>query len=106
MQLPTVYKIPTTDASAGRMFGDPETRVSLSVIFRKMLKNNNISEDDFLEKILDWRDKKFANSNAPETEIYNTTKKLKVAASKDELSWGEFCDLVAVLGYEEITMLI
>jgi hypothetical protein len=106
MKTPTVYNVPTNDSSASRMLGNPNARVSLGMIFRKKLKNNNISDDDLLEKILDWRDAKFANTDISETQIHNTTESLKKAAAKDEMSWREFCDLMAVLGYDEITMLI
>lgn len=101
-----MFTAPTNDGSAGRMFGDPDTRVSLGTVFRKMLQDNSVTEDQLLEKILDWRDKWLENRGLSETFIHNRIEGVKKAIEKNDMSWRDFCDLMAIMGYDEVTLMV
>jgi hypothetical protein len=102
-----VFKIPTSNIGAGKILGSENTtkRINLTNIFRKLLKDSGLTEDQFEDKLLDWRDKRFADESS-ETVIDFAMQDLRKAIASDSMAWDSFCDLLDVLGYDDVTLLV
>jgi hypothetical protein len=101
---PQMLQVPTNSAEAGRMFGDPDTRVSLSTILKRIMVNNEVTNLVLDERIDAWRDHTYADlSEEGKANIAVTTRRL---FTYPNISWDDFLKALDIIGVDRVAISI